>query len=311
MVTRPGGGGGFPASALLSVAASALLLLLLVAAGGTASSATAQQEATPAAQGGWTAKDCAECHGEEVAALTRTPHAALDREGMVALARVAQSCEACHGDPAEHLRTDGEAEVFTFSASPQRNAEPCLTCHADTHPRFRLSSHAKAGLACVSCHAIHPVEPAPEPEVAADLRGRPSATCVDCHAAEFTQFTFTEHHRLEEGTLECTSCHDPHDTADRPILGGFKQDTCIECHTDKGGPFIFEHPASRVEGCTSCHSPHGSPNRHLLLFQNVAEQCLSCHAVVPSFHIRFTLDTQCTNCHSQIHGSNLDPAFLK
>lgn len=311
MVAKPGIGGRALASALLSLGSSALLLLVLVSAAGSARSATAGQEPAPAAPGGWTSKDCGECHGEEVNALAETPHAALDREGLVAKAGVAQSCEACHGDPTEHLRTDGEAAVFTFSDTPQRNAEQCLTCHADTHPRFRLSAHAKAGLACVSCHAIHPVDAPAEPEVAMDLRGRPSAKCVDCHASEFTQFTFTDHHRLEEGTLECTSCHDPHAPPERPILGGFKQETCVGCHTDKGGPFIFEHPASRVEGCTSCHTPHGSPNRHLLMFQAVAEQCFSCHAAVPSFHTRFTLDTQCTNCHSQIHGSNLDPFFLK
>jgi uncharacterized paraquat-inducible protein A len=49
----------------------------------------------------------------------------------------------------------------------------------------------------------------------------------------------------------------------------------------------------------------------MLKFQNVAEACFSCHAVVPSFHSRFTAETPCTNCHSTIHGSNFHPAFLK
>lgn len=308
MVAKPSMAGRALVSALLSL--TTLSMVALVTAAGAPRSAIAGQEAAAAAPS-WTPKDCAECHAEEVSALARTPHAALDREGMAALAGVSHSCEACHGDATEHYQTDGEAAVFTFSETPQRNAEQCLTCHAASHPRFRLSAHAKAGLDCGSCHPSHPVEAPPEPEVARGLRGRPSAVCVNCHASEFTQFTFTDHHRLEEGTLECTSCHDPHKPPDRPLLAGFKQETCIGCHVDKGGPFIFEHPASRVEGCTSCHSPHGSPNRHLLMFQQVAEQCFSCHAFVPGFHTRFTLDTQCTNCHSQIHGSNLDHAFLK
>lgn len=49
----------------------------------------------------------------------------------------------------------------------------------------------------------------------------------------------------------------------------------------------------------------------MLTFQAVAELCYSCHVAVPGFHSRFTLDTQCTNCHSSIHGSNLDPYFLR
>jgi hypothetical protein len=33
---------------------------------------------------------------------------------------------------------------------------------------------------------------------------------------------------------------------------------------------------------------------------------------VPGFHAppRFTSESQCTNCHVAIHGSNLHPAFL-
>lgn len=148
-------------------------------------------------------------------------------------------------------------------------------------------------------------------DVPTAFRGRPSATCVDCHVEVAAQFSFDNHHRVEEGALECTSCHNPHEPQARAVLAGFKQSTCTECHSDKRGPWVFEHPASLVDGCTSCHAPHGSPNRHMLTFQSTAEVCFSCHAAVPGFHSRFNAETQCTNCHSQIHGSNLHPAFLK
>jgi predicted CXXCH cytochrome family protein len=95
-------------------------------------------------------------------------------------------------------------------------------------------------------------------------------------------------------------------------LGGFKHEKCFTCHTDKQGPYVFEHLTSRVEGCTSCHdSAHGSVNRHMLSYQRVADLCNSCHTVVPGFHTRFVNTSQCTNCHSQIHGSNLHQAFLQ
>ena len=40
-----------------------------------------------------------------------------------------------------------------------------------------------------------------------DYIGRASQQCTACHAAAVTEFTFNEHHRLEEGIMECTSCH--------------------------------------------------------------------------------------------------------
>ena len=49
----------------------------------------------------------------------------------------------------------------------------------------------------------------------------------------------------------------------------------------------------------------------MLHIQKVTELCYSCHATAPGFHVRFTAETQCTSCHSQIHGSNLHPAFLQ
>ena len=95
-------------------------------------------------------------------------------------------------------------------------------------------------------------------------------------------------------------------------LGGFKDEACIRCHTDKGGPFLFEHGSSRVEGCTICHEPHGSPNRHLLITQSISDLCFSCHTFAPAFHKGFdSRTTNCTSCHSTIHGSNLSRIFIK
>jgi predicted CXXCH cytochrome family protein len=97
----------------------------------------------------------------------------------------------------------------------------------------------------------------------------------------------------------------------REALTGAKQRQCQTCHADKTGPFVIEHDAVRVEGCMACHDAHGSPNRHMLSFQSVGELCYSCHALVPSFHSRFTPETVCTNCHTSIHGSFLDRSFLR
>lgn len=142
-------------------------------------------------------------------------------------------------------------------------------------------------------------------------------------------------HRVNEGFMNCTDCHNPHGTfaptwrmADRPSLvhqAPANEEACLKCHTDKRGPFAFEHPPVRVEGCEMCHSPHGSTNSRLLRRPVVFTLCLECHngagtfgrtlSGVPSLsRAHNMLDPKyqnCTNCHVRIHGSNSDPLFLR
>jgi len=143
--------------------------------------------------------------------------------------------------------------------------------------------------------------------------------CLGCHQEVRATLNLNERHRVLEGVVACADCHEQHDPSPRARLGGVKAETCTGCHTDKQGPFVFEHQSQLVEGCTACHDPHGSVNRHLLAYQNVGDLCYSCHVEVPGFHQggppgtspRFDSTTNCTNCHSTIHGSNLDPYFLR
>jgi DmsE family decaheme c-type cytochrome len=291
---------------------AAILSLALVA--GVSHSANAADKMT--------AEDCGICHEDTAAAMAHNPHGVMDRADSGITSPTGASCTACHGDPTKHLEPqDGGGPIFSFgeSASAREKTERCMSCHADSHPRFFKTAHARAGVDCTSCHAIHD---APAGSVSLLRRdateaafspamGQASLNCVRCHSDVRTQFDYSQHHRLREGIMECTSCHNPHEPQSRVMLGGFKQAQCTKCHTDKAGPFVFEHGSVRGEGCVACHQPHGSPNRHQLTFQNVANLCFSCHAEVPSFHTRFTAETRCTNCHSSIHGSNFDPAFLK
>jgi DmsE family decaheme c-type cytochrome len=270
-----------------------------------------------------TAVVCRTCHAGRFASLARSPHSVIDSAAWQEHRDAGLSCTACHGDVTEHISAGGRGPVFAFSGeAPLRQTEVCNACHADTHPQYAASPHARAGLTCTACHRLHDGDassaallknPVRTPR---DMRLQ-SAVCAACHQATFAEFERNERHRLE--AIDCTSCHDPHAPQSRTLLGGFKQQACVSCHPDKEGPFVFEHQASRVEGCTACHSPHGSPNRHLLTHQRTGELCFTCHAAVPQFHSgfapagppRFGLDTQCTNCHVAIHGSNLDPGLLR
>lgn len=254
-------------------------------------------------------KICAACHADKVEAFKRGPHAAWNTGDQAKKTEAEYSCTTCHGDASKHLESPGKGTIFAFTSEDlaKTKTQTCQTCHAESHPRFFASPHAKGGLDCTSCHSIHSGNRARSLLPIEDV----SETCRDCHADAFAKFELNERHRLKEGILECTSCHNPHEPQNRVRLGGFKEAECFECHTDKQGPFVYEHGSVLVEGCTSCHEPHGSVNRHMLTFQSVANLCYTCHAEVPSFHTRFTAETNCTNCHSTIHGSNLSPVFLE
>ncbi len=264
---------------------------------------------------------CATCHEDQATILARRPHSLLDSDDWAGGASLG-SCNYCHGDASAHMDAGGgEGNIFAFTADDgfRAKSDVCQTCHADSHPNFMASSHAAAAVGCTDCHSVHDahvggamLQLADAPvQVGRNRIDAASASCASCHANVLTQFEFNERHRLQEGILSCSSCHNPHEPEARLALGGFKQQACTDCHADKEGPFVFEHGSGMVDGCTSCHTPHGSPNRHMLTFQAVGEQCYSCHAAVPGFHSRFTLDSNCTNCHSTIHGSNFDPYFLK
>ena len=98
---------------------------------------------------------------------------------------------------------------------------------------------------------------------------------------------------------------------------------CTKCHTENAGPFVYEHPVVKAEGCTACHSPHGSANPRLLNASNLNALCLQCHsatnavafphAVSPTgpVHNQLSTEVACTNCHTQIHGSNASNIYFK
>jgi DmsE family decaheme c-type cytochrome len=123
------------------------------------------------------------------------------------------------------------------------------------------------------------------------------------------------HMPVFEGKLECSSCHNPHGATNVRLLrvGNWINETCVSCHTEKRGPFLFEHAAGR-ESCVTCHDPHGSTNDRMLVARPPM-LCQRCH--IGTKHPSTIYDNPdvvaksnriigrgCVNCHQQIHGSN-------
>jgi DmsE family decaheme c-type cytochrome len=141
--------------------------------------------------------------------------------------------------------------------------------------------------------------------------------CYGCHATVRTQFAQPVHHRVPEGLIKCTDCHSTHGTLNPSGLVKAQKDTCVQCHVEKRGPYVHEHPAAKVEGCTACHTPHGSANRMLLVRREGRQLCLQCHTgfhlltQAPHGRLGFQTSGECTRCHVAIHGSNFDVNLLR
>ena len=257
---------------------------------------------------------CATCHEEIGKKFISNPHAKLAE----AHGKSGVTCEGCHGPGKAHVDGGGDVtKIFNPAKATAKEVDAkCLGCHQGQHANFERSGHGEANVSCVSCHSVHAGE---DPEHL--LKVAQPRLCFQCHTDIKPQFNMPFHHKVEEGLMQCTDCHDPHGTfGKKGLKSASQQDAiCTKCHTETAGPFVYEHDVVKTEGCTSCHSPHGGPNPRLLNRANVNTICLQCHSPSPNFttglpigpaHNQNQQYQSCTICHTSIHGSNTSPIFF-
>jgi predicted CXXCH cytochrome family protein len=150
------------------------------------------------------------------------------------------------------------------------------------------------------------------------LKASQPQLCYSCHADIKPAFSQPFHHKVNEGLMKCTDCHDSHGTFGNHQLRSTADQNmiCTKCHTETRGPFVFEHAAVKAEGCLACHSPHGSQNARLLNVPNINQMCNQCHSPVAAGTIHgmnagSAEVNSCISCHTMIHGSNINPALIR
>jgi predicted CXXCH cytochrome family protein len=296
------------------------------------------------------AATCGACHRDEAGQYAKTVHASAAPAGVT----VGTGCESCHGPGRAHVMAIGQSGgdatkvaaakklIYGFHGKAADNAARCLTCHESSKGQdlFNRSEHKLQGISCEQCHSAHLLQQTQKRErdepqsPQAQFFSRPTLTeetrwlnqsllkksqpelCFGCHATIQAQFALPAHHRVPEGLMKCTDCHNAHGTANRPLLKQTSFEVCVSCHVEKRGPFVYEHAAVKVEGCVACHSPHGSVTRNNLLRREGRFLCLQCHvdpfaANVPHGRFGFQTRGECVRCHTTPHGSNVNEFLLE
>jgi predicted CXXCH cytochrome family protein len=284
---------------------------------------------------------CRGCHEEAFNSFIKTKHGKLGE--LKSWKDKVQGCESCHGPGKAHVEGSGDkTKIISFKQIDAKAAsESCLSCHAgkESHNNYRRGEHWRNNIACTDCHTAHGTPTGTEmansstfvgdvtrqrPNQATDLMLKSSEPqlCMSCHNEIKPQFAKPFHHKVLEGTMRCSDCHNPHggfETKQTKLSLGVDA-ACVKCHANKQGPFVFEHAPLKLEGCTSCHTPHGSSNPRMLKRPQVRQLCFECHTgitdelspQVPSRHNQALIrEQQCTVCHSAIHGSNSSRLFFR
>jgi DmsE family decaheme c-type cytochrome len=267
------------------------------------------KDTTPADYVG--AETCATCHEEVSKGFASNPHTKIALQH----GKAGVTCEGCHGAGKAHVDGGGDTtKIFNPAKASAKDVDAtCLGCHAGTHPNFERSPHAKAGVSCIGCHSVHASEDKEQL-----LKAEQPKLCFQCHTDVKPAFAMPFHHKVNEGLIKCSDCHDTHgsfgnnnlkSTADQNAI-------CTKCHTETRGPFVFEHTPVRSEGCMACHTPHGSQNARLLNMPSIAPLCNQCHSQVSAGAVHgmgsgSTSQTPCIDCHTMIHGSNFSQAFIR
>jgi DmsE family decaheme c-type cytochrome len=274
------------------------------------------------------ADTCLSCHDSEsdapgftTAAIFKTAHAQRGNP-HAPFGPGNLQCEACHGPGGRHASSGSDKKMTinnfkstSFLSTQERNGA-CLGCHQDQmRTAWHGSAHDRSQVACTGCHQMHTAH-----DAVRDKATQPEV-CYTCHAQERADFQKASTHPVRFGLMTCSGCHNAHGSSSEAMLiKSSVNQTCYTCHAEKRGPLLWEH-APVVEDCTLCHTPHGAA-RQALLTKSPPLLCQQCHSQAGHPSVARTpaglptaanpggtgavylVGGSCTNCHTQVHGSN-------
>lgn len=265
---------------------------------------------------------CATCHTDIAEGFAKTFHG----RKMLSDPKLANACEACHGAGGAHADSGGDASkiINPKKLDSAAAAEFCLNCHKNKQLMlWKTGAHSTNNVSCLKCHSVHNGVGrqsliSTTKNAKYDENVVKTDVCTTCHIKQRNDMRLPSHHPVPEGKMSCVSCHNPHGGIEGNLKADSAQELCAKCHSEKVGPFAYDHPPVS-DGCSNCHVVHGSSAQRLLK-QEQPYLCLSCHKFPhqvrsgPVTNVALSLKhieqrRRCTDCHRDIHGSDSKAAF--
>ncbi|HEU6453589.1 MAG TPA: tetratricopeptide repeat protein [Gemmatimonadaceae bacterium] len=239
---------------------------------------------------------CQQCHGSQIiTTIDSASHGYDTRYTTLAI-----NCESCHGPGREHVeiarsgRIASAADIGMRSLatlSKDESTQLCFQCHSLKNqllggylPGKSLQEYYSTKLAILGDEPLHP-------------DGR-----VRTFAYQQNQL-YSACYR--NGSMTCTSCHDPHsqryrDVNGYPLEGRYDDRQCTSCHVSlaANAERHTHHPAdSPGSRCVSCHMPY-------LQHPEVGTElrfARSDHTIPiprPAFDSTLGVENACSSCHA-------------
>jgi len=212
---------------------------------------------------------CAACHGGDPTAafghefVKEWPEKGRDKNR----AWVAQFCARCHSDPGlmhqfnPSLPTD---QLAKFKDSP--HGITLLVKHDDRAPQ------------CISCHGVHGIRPAKDPQSKVYAQRVPE-TCGACHANAQTMAGFTQPDGSPLPTNQLRQYRESVHGQALLARGDLGAPACNDCHGNHAA--IPPGAASVSRSCSLCHSANASlfdGSKHKQAFdEHHWAECSQCH----------------------------------
>ncbi len=184
--------------------------------------------------------DCMRCH---MSAVQSSDPGSMNRFSGPPFLHGGITCEACHGDTTEHVRSTGKTPVVKLAQlDPEKRDSLCISCHLEGDVAVERAGRSvldyRPGDSISDFLAFYIYSKS-------DLRVR--------GVSEVEQFNQSMCKRMSGDRMSCTTCHDPHFSPAPSQRIAYYRSKCLQCH---GSPaFVSTHHADNPD-CIGCHMPH-------------------------------------------------------